>query len=322
MKKTNKSILTILFVVFAGYGAFAQSGATINVLYGSSPVIDGTLSPDEWDDAVSFTFTGYNSITITCHIKHNGTDTLYIAQDVPEMLGGDHGYIWLDVYNDGGSAPQTDDFWLSSYYFDGWPTIETTGTGSAWSNWTDPSAWICAHTGEGWSYDWGQMEFAIAYSKMGIISGTPKTIGFMIGFGDDPGETDCWFWPQNGWYLTPDSWANMVSSDNWGNGGVGTAENQFIIPDNFHLINYPNPFCYSTVIGYQLYESSKTTLKIYNLSGQETRTLVNTNQQEGKHSVIWDGTDNLGKPVGSGIYFCKLNIDNKPVSTIKIMYNF
>jgi len=91
-------------------------------------------------------------------------------------------------------------------------------------------------------------------------------------------------------------------------------------PDNFTLLqNYPNPFNELTVISYTLKISGKVNLKIYDMSGHELRTLVNENQPAGGHSVVWDGMDNLGESVDSGIYFCILNIDNKPVSTKKIM---
>lgn len=83
--------------------------------------------------------------------------------------------------------------------------------------------------------------------------------------------------------------------------------------------NYPNPFNPTTTISYQLQVKVDVTLKIYNVQGREVRMLVNENQPAGKHSVVWDGTNATGKPVGSGIYFCKLNIDNKPVSTKKII---
>lgn len=55
------------------------------------------------------------------------------------------------------------------------------------------------------------------------------------------------------------------------------------------------------------------------MQGQEIRTLVNENQPVGEHSVVWDGTNATGELVVSGIYFCKLNIDNKPVSSKKII---
>jgi len=60
-------------------------------------------------------------------------------------------------------------------------------------------------------------------------------------------------------------------------------------------------------------------LKAYDILGHEIRTLVNSNQSAGKHSVVWDGTTDTGEPVVSGIYFCKLNIDDKPISTIYMM---
>jgi len=99
--------------------------------------------------------------------------------------------------------------------------------------------------------------------------------------------------------------------------GVGFEEN--FEPQLFDLTNYPNPFSGSTVISYELTESLEIILKIYNISGQEIRTLVNKNQPAGKHSVVWDGKDNSGNAVGSGIYFYKLKINNKPISTKKIM---
>ncbi len=77
-------------------------------------------------------------------------------------------------------------------------------------------------------------------------------------------------------------------------------------PQLFDLNNYPNPFSRSTVIGYQLPVSCKIVLNIYNFSGQEIRTLVNKDQAEGKHSVVWDGKNNSGNAVEPGVYFYKL----------------
>jgi hypothetical protein len=67
--------------------------------------------------------------------------------------------------------------------------------------------------------------------------------------------------------------------------------------------NYPNPFKNQTTISYQLMSNTKVSIKIYNISGQEIRTLVNKNQAEGKHSVFWDGTIDSGKTVPTGVYF-------------------
>lgn len=78
-------------------------------------------------------------------------------------------------------------------------------------------------------------------------------------------------------------------------------------PKNYKLHpNYPNPFNPSTIIRYELPASHKVTLKIYNTLGQEVRTLVDREQTAGLYSVQWDGKNNFGQPVSSGIYIYRL----------------
>ncbi|MEJ2617785.1 MAG: FlgD immunoglobulin-like domain containing protein, partial [Ignavibacteriaceae bacterium] len=72
------------------------------------------------------------------------------------------------------------------------------------------------------------------------------------------------------------------------------------------LQNYPNPFNPETVIGFQIPEANNVTIKIFNSIGQEVRTLLDMQYDEGIHSVIWDGKDNLGKSLSSGVYFYRL----------------
>jgi len=87
-----------------------------------------------------------------------------------------------------------------------------------------------------------------------------------------------------------------------------------IIPKSFSLKqNYPNPFNPATTIPYRVggsqfmvHSSSHTTLKIYNILGQLVRTLVDEEKAPGNYKVIWDGKDNSGKEVTSGIYFYRL----------------
>jgi hypothetical protein len=72
--------------------------------------------------------------------------------------------------------------------------------------------------------------------------------------------------------------------------------------------NYPNPFNANTVIHYCLKAARSThaSLKIYNILGKEVRELVNTRQSSGSYTIIWDGKDNSGEEVSSGIYFYQL----------------
>ncbi|MBU4446921.1 hypothetical protein KJ656_17870 [bacterium] len=82
------------------------------------------------------------------------------------------------------------------------------------------------------------------------------------------------------------------------------------LPQIFELFqNFPNPFNLQTVISYEVPVFSdlrSITLKIYNLLGQEIRTLVNEPQPAGKYGVTWEGRDNDGREVTSGIYLYQL----------------
>jgi len=73
--------------------------------------------------------------------------------------------------------------------------------------------------------------------------------------------------------------------------------------------NYPNPFNPETTISFSLNTeiTENTELVIYNLKGQKVKTLVNEKLDAGTHLVMWDGKDENGKSVTSGIYFYQLN---------------
>jgi flagellar hook assembly protein FlgD len=74
-------------------------------------------------------------------------------------------------------------------------------------------------------------------------------------------------------------------------------------PHQFALSqNYPNPFNPETEIRYQLPENCQVSLVIYNLLGQQIRTLVENQQPAGFHAVRWDGKDDQGQAVASGVY--------------------
>jgi hypothetical protein len=70
--------------------------------------------------------------------------------------------------------------------------------------------------------------------------------------------------------------------------------------------NYPNPFNQSTTIRYRLASSARVSIKIYSHSGEEIRTLVNQVQSAGGKSVRWNGLDNSGMAVASGIYLYEI----------------
>lgn len=73
--------------------------------------------------------------------------------------------------------------------------------------------------------------------------------------------------------------------------------------------NFPNPFNAQTTIRYYLPQNCEVELAIYNIKGQKVRTLVDDFQTAGFQSVNWDGTDNNGVEVASGIYFYRMKTD-------------
>lgn len=75
--------------------------------------------------------------------------------------------------------------------------------------------------------------------------------------------------------------------------------------------NYPNPFNASTVIEYILNGKAETTVIIRNTSGQSIRTLVRGIREPGLNRVVWDGRDDSGRPVPTGIYLCDLSAESK-----------
>ncbi len=78
-------------------------------------------------------------------------------------------------------------------------------------------------------------------------------------------------------------------------------------PVDFALAqNYPNPFNPVTQIKYALSKAAFTTLEIYNTAGQKVRTLLRGHQTAGSHQTVFDGRDDRGQALSSGIYFYRL----------------
>jgi hypothetical protein len=80
-----------------------------------------------------------------------------------------------------------------------------------------------------------------------------------------------------------------------------------IITDYRLYQNYPNPFNPSTLIQYEIPNSGQVTLTVYNIVGQQVRTLVNKSQTAGAYQISWDGRDEQGRRLSSGVYFYRLN---------------
>jgi 5'-nucleotidase/UDP-sugar diphosphatase len=103
---------------------------------------------------------------------------------------------------------------------------------------------------------------------------------------------------------------------------LAEAEIEQTQPHGFQLFqNYPNPFNPETQISYSLSEGTDVRLTIYNMLGQEVKVLVDGYQGAGTNTVVWDGRNQKGERVSSGIYFYKLcvgeNVQTKKMSLMK-----
>jgi len=199
LAKYQVLILATLLLLASSLMTLVQAHPNYEIIAiaGSTPTIEGIISPGEWDDANSETF---NETTVfvkqdgvNLHIAFNATDNTYSEYDEFDItIGVDH---------DGNATLQTDDIgfsvtrngiiyelnvtmgtWTPSEYVSGW-TADASSTGNAW-----------------------QSEFNITYSKLNITAGTAKTLG--VFFSSLDVEIAAYGWP-----LPP---SNPYSPATWG----------------------------------------------------------------------------------------------------------
>jgi len=89
-------------------------------------------------------------------------------------------------------------------------------------------------------------------------------------------------------------------------GDVTAVEGSAGRPLNHLAPNEPNPFSPQTSIDYSLAREGHVRIRVFSAGGRAVRTLVNTRMPAGPHETVWNGTDDAGRPVASGVYWCRL----------------
>ncbi len=107
------------------------------------------------------------------------------------------------------------------------------------------------------------------------------------------------------------AWSNIVSIDNNPQLLASSVYNQQgEVPIDFELKqNYPNPFNPTTTINYQLPKACHVKISVRDILGREITVLVNEHKESGYHNIIWDGRNNFGDGIASGIYFYTIKAD-------------
>ncbi len=100
----------------------------------------------------------------------------------------------------------------------------------------------------------------------------------------------------------------------YGMGAPTSVNETSILINDFKLAqNYPNPFNPTTTISYELQETGLVRVSVYNMLGQKIKTLLDENQKSGNHRLQWDGTNNSGLKVTSGVYYYRIDAGDKRV---------
>ncbi|MEF3695510.1 MAG: choice-of-anchor J domain-containing protein [Candidatus Cloacimonadota bacterium] len=95
---------------------------------------------------------------------------------------------------------------------------------------------------------------------------------------------------------------------------VSTQDNQIVPTASGINRIYPNPFNPRSTIEFSLGQAGPVRVDVFNLKGQKVKSLASGNYPAGVNSLIWDGTDDAGRGVASGIYYVRMNADNRNYS--------
>ena len=141
-----------------------------------------------------------------------------------------------------------------------------------------------------------------------IDTGIPDTTGLNLPPWDIIGNLRIWDGDSNG-----SSIIDMGAYEYGAPSYVGIINDQLPMT-SYQLSNYPNPFNPKTTISFNLSENGKVNLSIYNIKGQKIKTIVNDKLEQGLHQIVWDGKNDKNQYVASGVYFYKLEVNNKNIA--------
>ena len=186
--------------------------------------------------------------------------------------------------------------------------------------------WMCGSGGTVIHYDgsaWQLVNAPTSAKLLGILKESDTSV-WVVGYNYDEWMSEMWHYDGNAWTQQPPKttgflW-DIIQSDPehmWvtGSGGTilhryspGTGFSESYRPGDSYLSVCPNPFGDTVNIGFSIagHGASGIELRIYDVSGRFIRTLVDGDLGSGAHTVAWDGQDENGNDVSTGVYFVQL----------------
>jgi len=193
-----------------------------------------------------------------------------------DTSGTSDGPVGTGVSVSGAISPSGDEDW---YYFD----VGTAGNVN-----------IELAIGSSADLDWFLYNSSLTEVARGYTTGTPET-------GSYSAATGRYYLMVNGYQSATSSYTLTL------NGGLAKYANQPNVPKEYALYNnFPNPFNPVTTIKFDLPRNGDVSLRIYDQRGQLVKILVNESMKAGRHALKWDGCDNGGQRVASGIYIYRI----------------
>jgi hypothetical protein len=254
---------------------------------------DGVETPEEARVFVVYSHNFQNSYSYdlrSAGSTNAGID--WYRKDWLVAHSGEYSEMACDLWVD-----RSDDFWVGMCFLryrfvPGVPPVEYSDIYFARCNETSPSAWsivgkVSNHTA---AFDLDSRKVCQItnkeYDRSILYVGKPRTFGY------------------ENLYYDRMAWTDVEEDETESGHG-----RQFSL-----LPNFPNPFNPDTRIRYSVHGTSdhpaEITLAVYNVLGQKVRTLVSGPREPGTHEVIWDGRDDGGQSLASGIYFCRLEAED------------
>ena len=285
----NKIITSLVLIIMISLEVSAQY---VNMRSGSPVVVDGIVSPMEWDDADSVLITISTGVEVTVKFKHDGSNFNFAFMGNLESSNIRFPEILFDIDNDK-SASWTNDWWFHVSATD----CESNTAANDYSNcnavqpdWTAESNF---NTGPPTT---DTVEIQIPFAKVGFTSTQTDTIGIAF---DVTNTFNAWnYWPSGATNSDPSTWGNAIVEF-----PVGIQED-----DVLNKISvYPNPVTESFIVDFQSNFNSDPDLKILNILGEEIK------------KIKWMDNGFIStSDLAQGIYFIELT-DGESKSIIRIV---